>query len=166
MATYDFHIVQRHTLRRQELMLDLMEMFADDMQARAWQQVMDVGHTPGTGVVDWDHCELGVVRDHRAKGILERRARQCFVSRENRSAGHVGVSTRDALKGYFFLRHLLVSQFADDKGLVTPKSPGTRASRAGRKHLPGALQVGGSIDTQWYGVNAGDAKPHASFQGP
>lgn len=74
------------------------EIFADDMQARFRQEVMDVGDASGNRVLDRDHGEIGLAVFHRQESVLEGLARQRFHRREHVAAGHVGIGAVVALE--------------------------------------------------------------------
>ena len=83
-----------------QLEMDRQEIFADDVQLRFRQQMMDVGDAAGDGVLDRDHGEVGLAGLDRVEGILEGRARQRLHRREHVAAGGVGIGARLALEGY------------------------------------------------------------------
>src|SRR3546814_18156493 len=74
VTVHRLDLVAPRSLGRQELVLHLLEMLANDMQAGVRQQVMDVGDPPGAGVLDRDH---GIARAARSE---ERRVGQVCVS--------------------------------------------------------------------------------------
>jgi hypothetical protein len=56
--------------------MDRHEIFADDVQLRFGQQVMDVGDPAGDGVLDRDHRQIRFALSKRVERILEGGARQ------------------------------------------------------------------------------------------
>ncbi len=92
-------------------MIDLLEVFADDMQPGGRQQMMDVGHTSGAGILNRDHGELRPALAHGGEGVLEAAARQGRHLRVDRPAGHVRIGPGDALKGDHV--RIVAAHFAD-----------------------------------------------------
>ena len=60
---------------RHQLEVDRQEVFADDVQARGRQQMVDVGDAAGDRVLDRDHAEVGRAVLDRGEGVLEGRRR-------------------------------------------------------------------------------------------
>jgi hypothetical protein len=78
---------QRRALDRHQMEADRQEMLADDVQARARQEMMDVGDAAGDRVVDRDHAiARRAVRD-RGERILEGAAGQELAIRKDLEGG-------------------------------------------------------------------------------
>src|SRR3546814_2143566 len=67
VTVHRLDLVAPRSLGRQELVLHLLEMLANDMQAGVRQQVMDVGDPPGAGVLDRDHGIARAAIVHRSE---------------------------------------------------------------------------------------------------
>src|SRR3546814_18239849 len=74
------------------LVLHLLEMLANDMQAGVRQQVMDVGDPPGAGVLDRDHGIAPAALVHGGTGVFEGGAGQGGHFRTGGPAGPGGKS--------------------------------------------------------------------------
>ncbi|ENN84443.1 hypothetical protein RHSP_22368 [Rhizobium freirei PRF 81] len=138
-----------------QLEADRHEIFADDMQARFRQQVVDVGDAPGNGVLDRDHAEIGFAIVDRSKGVLKGLAGQRLHGREHVTARHIGIGAVVALEGD------LVG--LGDHGTAFGGMP---SERGGGKNASGLFKVLGSIDTERDRVNDLHIDAHAGFQRP
>jgi hypothetical protein len=85
--------------RREQAVLDALEMLAHHEQAGAGQQMVDVRHAAGERVLAGQHGELGAALAHRLDRRLEGRAGQCRAAGKGGAAGEVGIGARDALEG-------------------------------------------------------------------
>ena len=98
------HLAQRHGVgvgalqaldrgapRRQQAVLDAMEVLSHDEQAGLRQQVVDVGHAAGQAVLAWQHGEGGAAVTHRFDRRLEAFAGQRGHPRIGVAAGQVGI---------------------------------------------------------------------------
>ena len=99
MAVHGLEPRDRRALGRQQMVHDLLEMLADDMQSRFGQQVMDIGHPPGHRIVDGDHREIGAPVAHGGEGLLEGGAGQRRHAGLGVAAGEIGIGAGRALKG-------------------------------------------------------------------
>ena len=62
-------------LDAEQVEMDRQEMFADDMQAGAGQEMVDVGDPAGQRILDRDHAQIGRPF-YRGEGVLESGAGQ------------------------------------------------------------------------------------------
>ncbi len=102
----DLDVLQLDAGIGHQLEVDRLEPLADDLQARARQQVVHVGDAAGDGVLHRDHPE----RAGRPTSPPRRRPRTSAVRNrliiwEGLTAGFVGVGARFALKGDGFAGH-------------------------------------------------------------
>ena len=79
--------------------MDRQEMLADDLEAAARQQMVDIGDPAVAGILDRDHRPLGAAFAHRGECILERDAGQGRHAGKHLAAGEVGIGPERALKG-------------------------------------------------------------------
>ena len=79
--------------------LDAQEVLTDDVQARRRQEVVDVAHPAGDGVVDRDHPEIRLAALHHREDVLERRARHRLPVGVVLPAHEVGVGAGLSLVG-------------------------------------------------------------------
>ena len=90
--------LQRGAGHAQELVVHAHELLADDVQAAARQQVVDVGDAAGDRVVDRDHGVARLALAHGGEGVLERVAGQGVELGEG-LRGRRGASRRRARPG-------------------------------------------------------------------
>ena len=99
VAAHQRQPFERRPLGRQKLVPDPLKVFSDDMQPRLGQQMMDVCHPPGAGVLDRNHGQRRPGVQDRREGFLEGNARQRLAVRKHRAARQIGIGAGCALKG-------------------------------------------------------------------
>ena len=97
----------------QQMMIDALEMFADNKQIGIRQQVMNIGDPAGHRIIDGNHGKLGPTVKNGGKGIFKSMAWQGFHLRVDGPAGKVRIGPGSALEGDSFVcvRHLLLSLY-------------------------------------------------------
>ena len=126
--------------------MDRQEIFADDVQARFRQEMMDVGDAAGDRVLDRDHRKFGRAALDRVERVLEGRAGHRLHAGKHVAAGGVGIGAGFALE-------------CDAVGLGHAAS-----ALLYDKHGAGALEIFGRIDAQRNGIDEADIDAHARFE--
>jgi hypothetical protein len=98
VAAHGLDGLERGALRRQQLMVHPLEMFADDVEPGLRQQMMDIGDAAGDRVLHRQHREPRAALAHGGDGVLEARAGQCREARKHLAAGEVRVGAGLALE--------------------------------------------------------------------
>ncbi|MNZ78066.1 hypothetical protein D3C78_966280 [compost metagenome] len=93
------NLILLHAGHHHQLEADRHEVFADDVQARFRQQVMNIRNAAGQCIFNRDHTEISFAVFNGVEGILEGRAGQRLHIREHVAAGHVGIRAEFALEG-------------------------------------------------------------------
>ena len=78
---------------------DPQVVLADNVQIGLGEQDVDIGNAAGNGILDRNHCQLGLAVFHHGEGIFEAGARNGFHLGETLHAGHVRVGAGLALVG-------------------------------------------------------------------
>ena len=126
---------QRRARQRQKLKADRQEGFANDVQVRGRQQVVDVGDAAGDGVFDGDHRQIGGAVAQGGESILESRAGQRLALREIFDAGDVRIRAGFALVGDFHIGLLRRRRAASRSwGVSTPS--GATSTKAMSIRIP------------------------------
>ncbi len=90
MALDGFQVGEFCALNTQQLMPHTQEMFADDIERRSGDQMVNVRDTSGHGIFDRNHSDLRAALGNRGKDIFKRGAWQdfhvgkCFTTRNMR----------------------------------------------------------------------------------
>jgi len=103
---FDSHPRQNHQLKP-----DRQKIFADDMQIGFRQQMMDISHPSGEGIIDRDHGKISHAIAQRRKSIEKCLTRQRLHLREHIPASRIRIGAIFPLKGNFtvrFIRHFTV----------------------------------------------------------
>ncbi len=95
-------------MRRQQAVLDALEMLADDEQAARGQQRVDVGHPAGEAVLARQHGQSGRAGMHRLDRSLEGVAGQRGPARGSHAAGEIGIGAGPALEAIMSVMARLV----------------------------------------------------------
>ena len=85
------------------MMVDALEMLANDMQGGMGDQVMDRRHPPGDGILNGNHGIFGAPFLNGGKNILKSMAGQGGHLRKHSPAGQIGIGPRLALKSNYLL---------------------------------------------------------------
>jgi len=85
--------------QRHQLEVDRHEIFADNMQLRFRQQIMDVGNPAGDGVFNRDHGQIRFALRERIERVFKRGAGQGLHAGKHVAASHVGICAKLALEG-------------------------------------------------------------------
>ena len=101
MAVDSLKRLERGALGRQEAMIHPLEVFADDMQIRIRQQVVNIGDPARDRIFDRYHRQFGRAVVHSLKHVFKTRARQRLHLGIRSSAGHVRIGAGEALEGDF-----------------------------------------------------------------
>jgi hypothetical protein len=148
MAVDGADFLAGHAGQHHQLEADRHEIFADDMQPRFRQEVMDIGDASGDRVLDRDHRQVRIAVFERLEGVLESRARKRFHGREHVAAGHVGIGAEIALEGdaigecvHGVIRYeearanRIARAFSRSAGVSTPN--GTESTISASMRMPG-----------------------------
>ena len=100
VAAHRLQIFDPRARQGEEVVLDPLEMLADDVQPRIGQKMMDVGDPPGDRVLDGQHGELGLAVAHRRHSIVETAAGQRHHVGKDMAAGEIGIGAGGALECY------------------------------------------------------------------
>ena len=90
MAEDGFDVAELRPLEAEQLEMDRQEIFADDMEIGAREQMMDVGDPSGEGVLDRNHAKLRLAVGDGAERVLERIERQRLPAPDVRSGKRYG----------------------------------------------------------------------------
>ena len=99
MTVHVRELLDPRARQRQQVVVHPLIVLADDVQAGARQQVVDVGDAAGDRVLDRDHRQPGLAVADGRERVLERPAGQRRQLRPRRAAGEIGVGAERALKG-------------------------------------------------------------------
>jgi hypothetical protein len=89
VAVHMSDIPDSGALQTEKMVIDPLVVLADDLKARLWQQMVDVGDTASHAVLDRDHRQGGPTLVDGDERVLERAARECVHFGPDRAAGKI-----------------------------------------------------------------------------
>ena len=99
MAVNLFNTLKLRTFDRHQLEVNGQKIFADNMQTRGRQKMMNIRHATGERIFNRNHAKLRAAILNGTQSIFEGFARKRLPVRINIHAGHMRISTRLALIG-------------------------------------------------------------------
>ncbi len=102
LAHHGADVFELRALHAQQLMADAQEMFADDIEARFGQQVMDIGDAAVQRILHRNDAEIGIAGAHRFHRVLESGLGDRLHMRQRLARGEIGISARLPLESHAF----------------------------------------------------------------
>ena len=137
MAAHDPDLRAVNPRHGHQLVVNGKEVFADDVEVGARQQVMDVGHAARHRIVDGNHGQRRLALGHRLEGILEGAAGHGLIGGIGFDAGDVRIGTGFALVGDLQGHQAFLSMrraVSSSLGVSTPS--GTVSTRTTTMRMP------------------------------
>jgi hypothetical protein len=110
-------IVNCGTTRRKQLVVDRLEMFANDIKTGFGKEMMDIGNPSGDRIFNRHHRQMRVAILNSQQHVLKRPAGHWCHLRLDRQTCHVGIGAKAALKRY------LVGRIIHDSVSISQGSP-------------------------------------------